>query len=116
MKEFLAREIHFLLWSIGSGCLLGAAYWMILIFRRLVPHHKIIAGLEDIMYWLCAAVLMFAVILVANDGAVRWFAVAAMAVGMVIISVMLKYLEKGITIIYNRFRKARVTDGKKHKA
>lgn len=58
---------------------------------------------------------MFAVILVANDGAARWFSIAGMVVGMVIVSVILKYMEKGVTIIYYKLGKVRERkDGKKN--
>lgn len=118
MKEFIALELRFWLWTVCCGAMLGAAYWVISVFRKIVPHHKVFSGIEDILYWLTAAFLMFAVILVANGGAVRWFAVAGMVLGMVMISYILKYLEKGITIIYNKMGKAheRTHGEKRHKA
>lgn len=107
MKEFMAVEFRFLLWTVCCGAFLGTAYWVLTVFRKVVPHHRLVSGLEDVAYWLFAAFLMFAVILVANSGAVRWFAVGGMVAGMVIISFVLKYLEKGFTIIYNKLGKAR---------
>lgn len=107
MGEFIALEFRFLLWSLCCGAMLGAMYNVITIFRHLVPHHRFFCGVEDVLYWFVSSFIMFAVILVANDGAVRWFAVAGMVFGMVIISFILKYLEKGITIIYYKIRKVR---------
>ena len=98
----MTSEIRFLLWSLLCGILLGGTYRMILLFRRIIPHHKLVCGLEDIMYWFFSALLMFAVMLVANDGAIRWFSIGAMVLGMVIISFLLKYMEKGGKIIYNK--------------
>ena len=98
----MTSEIRFLLWSIACGVFLGIAYHVILLFRRIVPHHKLVCGLEDLMYWFFSALLMFAVMLVANDGAIRWFSIGAMILGMVIISFLLKYMEKGGKIIYNK--------------
>ncbi len=98
----MAHELRFLLWSIGCGVVLGAVYWSITVFRRFVAHHKFFESIEDVVYWIFAAFMMFAVILVANDGAIRWFAMAGMLCGMVIISYILKKVEKCITLIYNK--------------
>ena len=80
---------------------------MLVVFRRLVKHHGFFVALEDVLYWFLSAFVMFAVILVANDGAARWFSIAGMVVGMVIVSVILKYMEKGGTIIYYKLGKVR---------
>lgn len=53
--------------------MLGAAYRVLVVFRRLVKHHGFFVALEDVLYWFLSAFVMFAVILVANDGAARWF-------------------------------------------
>ena len=111
MEEIISREIFFLLWSLYTGCLLAVTYWVINIFRKLVHHYKFFICVEDIIYWIYAAIIMFAVMLVANEGGVRIFAIIAMIAGMVIISAILKKLERGITIIYNRIRKESVTHG-----
>ena len=112
MREFITLEFRFLLWSLCCGAMLGAMYHVITVFRCIVPHHRFFCGVEDVLYWFISSFIMFAVILVANDGAVRWFALAGMVLGMVIVSLILKYLGKGITIIYYKIRKVReCTDG-----
>ncbi len=114
LKEFIAHEFRFLLWCLCCGAMLGAAYRVLVVFRRLVKHHGFFVALEDVLYWFLSAFVMFAVILVANDGAARWFSIAGMVVGMVIVSVILKYMEKGVTIIYYKLGKVRERkDGKK---
>lgn len=115
MKEFIAGEIRFLLWSIGCGLAMGMVHRGLAVFRMLVPHHWLMVGAEDVLYWLCSAVLMFAVILVANDGTVRSFAIAGMIAGMIISAIILKYLGKGITILYRRFRKGTKAYEGKHR-
>ena len=74
--------------------MLGAAYRVLVVFTRLVKHHGFFVALEDVLYWFLSAFVMFAVILVANDGAARWFSIAGMVVGMVIVSVII-YGERG---------------------
>lgn len=108
LKEFIAHEFRFLMWSVGCGAMLGAFYWGITVFRRLVEHHKFFECVEDVAYWIFAAFTMFAVILVANDGAVRWFSVAGMLAGMVIISYVLKKMEKCIKLVYSKLFSGRL--------
>lgn len=114
MREFIVHEFRFLLWCLCSGAMLGAAYRVLVVFRRLVRHHGFFVALEDVAYWFVSAFVMFAVILVANDGAARWFSIAGMVVGMVIVSCILKYMEKGVTILYYKVGKVReCRDGRK---
>ena len=87
--------------------MLGAVYRVLTVFRRLVRHNGFFVAVEDVLYWFMSAFLMFAVILIANDGAARWFSIAGMIVGMVIVSCILKYMEKGVTILYYKIGKVR---------
>lgn len=105
MKDFIAHEFKFLLWCLCCGAMLGTVYRILVVFRRLVRHHGFFVAVEDVIYWFLSAFVMFAVILVANDGAARWFSIAGMVAGMIIVTVVLKYAEKGVTIIYYRVGK-----------
>ena len=107
MREFIAHEFRFLLWCLCCGAMLGAAYRVLVVFRRLVKHNGFFAAVEDVFYWFLSAFVMFAVILIANDGAARWFSIAGMIIGMVIVSCILKYMEKGVTILYYKIGKVR---------
>lgn len=107
MREFIAHEFRFLLWCLCCGGMLGAVYRVLTVFRKLVRHNGFFVAVEDVFYWFMSAFLMFAVILVANDGAARWFSIAGMIVGMVIVSCILKYMEKGVTILYYKMGKVR---------
>ena len=107
MREFIAHEFRFLLWCLCCGGMLGAVYRVLTVFRKLVRHNGFFVAVEDVFYWFMSAFLMFAVILVANDGAARLFSIACMIVGMVIVSCILKYMEKGVTILYYKMGKVR---------
>ena len=107
MREFIAHEFRFLLWCLCCGGMLGAVYRVLTVFRKLVRHNGFFVAVEDVFYWFMSAFLMFAVILVANDGAARWFSIAGMIAGMVIVSCILKYMEKGVTILYYKTGKVR---------
>ena len=107
MREFIAHEFRFLLWCLCCGGMLGAVYRVLTVFRKLVRHNGFFVAVEDVFYWFMSAFLMFSGILVANDGAARWFSIAGMIAGMVIVSCILKYMEKGVTILYYKMGKVR---------
>ena len=54
------------------------------IFRRVLPHGVWSVALEDVLYWFLSALLVFQLIYRENDGALRGYALAAVAVGMFI--------------------------------
>lgn len=66
----------------GAGILL--IYDAIRIFRRVVPHGVFAVALEDVLYWAGTALLVFELLYRENDGAVRGYALFAVAAGMLI--------------------------------
>lgn len=64
------------------GVLILALYDVIRIFRRVVPHGILAVALEDAAYWLATALLVFQLLYRENDGAVRGYALLAVAAGM----------------------------------
>lgn len=64
------------------GVLILVLYDGIRIFRRIVPHGVLAVALEDVLYWIGTALLIFQLLYRENDGAVRGYALFAVAVGM----------------------------------
>lgn len=59
-------------------------YDMIRIIRRVMPHGILAVTLEDIAYWIATSLLVFQLLYRENDGAVRGYALLAVAVGMLL--------------------------------
>ncbi len=78
----LIRELMFFGLAVLRGILILVIYDVIRIFRRVFPHGVWSVALEDILYWLLSAFLIFQLIYRENDGAIRGYALAAVAVGM----------------------------------
>lgn len=92
MDESIIFELRYFIASILCGAALAMCYDFIRIFRRIVKHGAIIMAIEDIIFWILAAFIMFGVILFTNNGDVRWYAVAGMFMGMLIYIVTLSRL------------------------
>lgn len=78
--------ILFELQFFGKAFLCGAAlaflYEGVKVFRRLISHGTVWMAAEDLIYWLLCGFLIFRMLYRENSGAVRGFAVAAVALGM----------------------------------
>lgn len=78
----ITQEGGLLLLSFGAGILLMLSYDILRIFRRIVSHGTFFLGLEDVIYWLACSLVVFAMLYRENDGLLRWFVLAGIALGM----------------------------------
>lgn len=78
----IAQEGNLLLISLAFGMLLMLGYDVLRILRRMVKHGAVIMAVEDSLYWLSCAVGIFAMLYQENDGLLRWFVLAGIALGM----------------------------------
>lgn len=66
------------------GVCLAAAYDVLRILRRGIRHRRGLTAAEDIIYWLAAACVIFALLYRYDDGALRSYTIVGMTGGMVI--------------------------------
>ncbi len=71
------------------GALLVAGYDLIRVFRRLIRHGIIWVSMEDGVYWLVCAVLMFAMLYQNNDGRIRAYIFGAAVLGGIVYHLVL---------------------------
>lgn len=77
----IRQEGLFFAVSFLTGMLLIWLYQGLIWFRKLVPHRLWAVNIEDFLYWSVAALGIFAAVFYENNGAVRWFSVAAVLIG-----------------------------------
>ncbi len=82
MSPDILREIEFLWHALLLGAVLSFFYDWFLIARRIVPHGTIAVSVEDLLFWAIYAISIFVLLYKENNGALRWFAVAGIFVGM----------------------------------
>lgn len=82
MSPGIIKELQFFGLAVLRGALILALYDTIRIFRRVVPHGIFAVALEDVLYWAGTALLIFQLLYRENDGAVRGYALFAVAIGM----------------------------------
>lgn len=67
-----------------AGALIGAAYDVLRIFRKMIPHNMILIQLEDALYWIGTAFLLFIMLLQQNYGEIRFFVIIGTFLGMLL--------------------------------
>lgn len=84
MSQGILRELQFFGLAVLRGVLILVIYDLLRIIRRIVPHGVWAVALEDVAYWITTALLVFQLLYRENDGAVRGYALLAVAVGMML--------------------------------
>lgn len=82
MSALIGIQLKFFLISVVSGIVLLMSYDGIRIFRRIMRHKNYLVYIEDIMFWLISAVLIFAMMFKQNNGTIRGFSIMGMVIGM----------------------------------
>lgn len=84
MSPGILKELQFFGLAVFRGVWILILYDLLRIFRRIVPHGVWAVAVEDAAYWVSTAFLVFQLLYRENDGAVRGYALFAVAAGMII--------------------------------
>lgn len=80
----IAEQVYIFLYAILAGALAAFLYDILRIKRRAIKTGVIIISLEDILYWLVAAVLLFLIVYNSNSGEMRGFIFIGNIIGAVL--------------------------------
>lgn len=84
MNQAIVIELRFFITSLLWGVILLVSYDVLRIIRRVIKHNAFFVGLEDVIYWVIASVLIFQMMYKQNSGIIRGFAILAIFTGMLI--------------------------------
>lgn len=85
IANLIKWEGQALLSSLFFGMVLAWEYDCIRVFRRIVRHRRVwTMSVEDILYWMNAAVTVFCITYEVNDGIVRGFSLVGFVLGAVL--------------------------------
>ncbi len=84
MSRLIVWEADYLFSCFLLGIFLMLVYDLLRIIRIVLPHRSILTGMEDIIYWLAVSGAVFVMLYRGNDGIIRWYAVAAIIMAMVL--------------------------------
>lgn len=92
MSQEIVRDNYFLLYSLVMGIAVTFSYDIIRIFRRVVKHGSILVAVEDLIFWMLAAVSVFYMMHRESNGQLRWFAILGAMAGMLLYKQLLSSL------------------------
>lgn len=81
MNEIIIGQVRFVLVTLCVGMLLMLGYDILRFMRWIIPHHKAVIVLEDIIYWTLVAIPTYAVFYIYNNGEIRWYGALAVFLG-----------------------------------
>lgn len=106
MSDSILQEVEFLGSSFLTGVLILVLYDIIRIFRRVIIHSVGAVGAEDFIYWLLVTFFIFSMLFRENNGALRWFSVVGIFLGMVLYNVTISlFFVKYVSLIFIKIRK-----------
>lgn len=82
MSLEIMNESVFWLCCFLTGIAITIVYDLLRIARRVVKHLYMVIALEDIVFWMFVAVVLFLLLYHMNNGTLRWFAVFGLFAGM----------------------------------
>lgn len=84
----------------------GFFYDVLRIIRRTVKHNNIIMNIEDILYWAGVTFAVFYIMLIKNNGEVRFYVIIGILIGMILyfLTISTYVLKVSMTVI-NFFKK-----------
>lgn len=84
MNEVIVGQFNIFIWAFVLGFTLGILYDLLRIVRRVIPHSKIIIGIEDLSFWLVASIIIFGYVFGSNNGTIRGFIIIGLGIGVIL--------------------------------
>ena len=69
----IGSEALIFLYAVLGGMAVFSAYCVLICFRRIIKHGRVLTGLEDILFWIGASGFIFKLMYDTTYGSVRWF-------------------------------------------
>lgn len=103
VSEGIFQETNILLSAMATGALLFFVYDLLRILRRLVPHGTLWVAVEDVLFWLGSAVVIFVMLYQQADGSLRGFSIGGVVIGMLLYAFLLSpFIVKGSVFLLEK--------------
>lgn len=103
VSESIFRETNILLAAMATGALLFFVYDLLRIVRRLIPHGTVWVAVEDVLFWLGSAVVIFVMLYQEADGSLRGFSIGGVVIGMLLYACLLSpFIVKGSVFLLEK--------------
>ncbi|SDJ83758.1 spore cortex biosynthesis protein YabQ [Natronincola ferrireducens] len=104
------QEAYILLVTIYGGILIGFIYDLYKIFRGIFNPKKIATLIQDFLFWLIISIVAFYVLIISNQGALRFYNFLGFLIGAIIYSFLLSDIVIRAVIFILRTMKKFIVD------
>lgn len=80
----ISAQVFVFLYSIASGIAIAFVYDVFRILRKTIKTGSIVTYIQDLVYWTFAALIMFLMIHISNDGEIRAFLFIGAFIGVIL--------------------------------
>lgn len=101
----IREEVMIFLLAVIAGAVVRLSYRCICCFRSIVRHSLYAVEIEDMLFWIGAAVYLFVQIYHTSDGSIRWYFVLGVALGTIFMTVFLRGVQNLSEKIYGSKKK-----------
>ncbi len=99
----MTAENVFLVHALLMGIYITFIYDILRIVRRVFPHSGFMVSLEDILFWIYCAVIVFLLMYHESNGTLRWFAVFGAIAGMILYKRLVSpYFVKYVSLVLQK--------------
>jgi spore cortex biosynthesis protein YabQ len=99
---FIVNQVYIFLYAILGGAIAALFYDILRIKRRAIKTNVIIVSLEDIFYWLVAAMFLFITVYKSNSGEMRGYIFIGNIIGVILYeSLLSEIIIKSSVMIIN---------------
>lgn len=81
MSEIIHGQVTFLIVTLCCGMALVFCYEVLRLLRWMSWHSGILIWIEDILYWAVAAIPVYYIFFIYNDGEIRWYGALMLVTG-----------------------------------
>jgi spore cortex biosynthesis protein YabQ len=89
MNNLVSNQAFIFLVSVAGGLIIAFIYDIFRIFRKTIKAGDIITYIQDLIFWMLVAIIIFAMVYISNEGKLRGYIFIGITVGAVLYSLLL---------------------------
>jgi spore cortex biosynthesis protein YabQ len=98
MSELVSLQAHVFLFSVAGGAVIAFVYDIFRIFRKTVKTKNTVIYIQDMLFWIIVALLMFTLVYISNEGELRSYIILGAGIGAVLYMLLLSKIVIGCSI------------------
>lgn len=78
----IGEELSVFIQAMITGVIVCGSYDLLVILRKVIPHHIAVVSIEDILFWIGTGIYIFIQMFNTSYGSVRWYFILGIVVGV----------------------------------